>query len=448
LILVPTVWSLLRSKTSFLFGVTRGAGAIAQTIAARFLVAGINVSTGIISARVLGSNGRGEMSAMLVWPALLAYLLTLGLPAAIRYWIRREPERRAEFFTVSVITAALASLLAVAVGVLFIPLWLHNYSADVVHGAQVLMAFSPEVMLGLIFTAMLETIGEFNTANVMRYATVVLTLAGLAVLALGHWMTPFTGALAYTGAPVVIAFCIAWILRSHFQMRFFDPRPAMRVLASYGFRAYGIDLLNTIAQQVDQVLVIAFLSASEVGIYVVALNASRVINILHTAVVSVVFPTAAGRDKDRVVEMVERSARVSTSIALAFAIALIAVLPLILPLFYSGAFAPAVPVAQLLTVEAVLTGLVSVLAQAFMALDRPGVITVLQAFGLAAVLPLMLVLLPHFGLIGAAYALLISTTFRFVLIVVSFPAVLKMSLPNLLPNREDVRLIRGALQRR
>jgi hypothetical protein len=60
----------------------------------------------------------------------------------------------------------------------------------------------------------------------------------------------------------------------------------------------------------------------------------------------------------------------------------------------------------------------------------------------------MLMLLPHFGLIGAAYALLLSTTFRFALIVASFPIVLKMPLPNLLPNREDVRLVRHALQSR
>ena len=161
-------WQQLRERSRILFGKTRGAGAIAQTIFARLLIAGVNVCTGIISARVLGTSGRGEMSAMLVWPGLLAYLLTLGLPSAIRYWIRREPERRSEFFTVSVIGAGVASLIAIAIGLFFIPLWLRNYSADVVHGAQILMIFSPEVMLGLIFTAMLETLGEFNTANFSR----------------------------------------------------------------------------------------------------------------------------------------------------------------------------------------------------------------------------------------------------------------------------------------
>jgi O-antigen/teichoic acid export membrane protein len=319
---------------------------------------------------------------------------------------------------------------------------------DIVRAAQVIMFFSPEIMLGLITTAMLETLGEFHIANVARYATVLLTLLGLALLALSWRMTPFTGALVYTGAPVVIAFWTAWQLREHIRLRFFDPRPALRVLASYGFRSYGIDLLNTISSQIDQVLVIAFLNASDVGIYVVALNASRVINILHTAVVTVVFPEASGLDKATVVGMVERSARVSSCVALAFAAALALALPILLPLFYGDAFSRGIAVGQVLTLEAVISGLISVLAQAFMALGRPGIVTILQALGLAVVVPLMFLLLPHFGLIGAAYALLLSTMVRLAIMVGFYPAILKVPFPRLIPTLDDLSHLRGALAHR
>jgi O-antigen/teichoic acid export membrane protein len=440
-----TSWKRVLSKGRVLLGSPRGAGAIAQTAATRFLVAGINVCTGIISARVLGSVGRGEMSAMLVWPGLLAYLLTLGLPAAIRYWIRREPNRRSELFTVSVLGATIASIAAIGIGVTFIPVWLKSYPTTVVHAAQVLMIFSPEVMLGLIFSAMLETLGQFRAANTTRYATAFLTLAALIALAISHQMNPFTGALAYTCAPVVIALVIAWRLRSHFVIRPFDPRPAIRLLGSYGARSYGADLLNTILTQVDQVLVIAFLSASDVGIYVVALNASRVVNIMHSAVVTVVFPTAAGRQQQDVVSMVERSARVSMAISLAFAAAFAITLPLLLPAFYGPAFVRGVAVAQILTLEAVLNGLVYVLAQAFMALDRPGIVTILQGIGLAVVLPLMFYLLPRYGLVGAAIALLSSTICRLLLVVAAYPIVLRERIPQLAFEREDFRQLRSAL---
>lgn len=430
-----------------LFGATRGAGAIAQTIVARFMIAAMNVVTGIISARTLSAGGRGEMSAMIVWPTLLAYLLTLGLPTAIRYWIRRDPSRRAEFFTVAVVGAACASIAGIGIGVAFLPVWLHGYGPDVVHGAQILMATSPEIMLGLIFTAMLETLGQFRVANATRYATVLLTLAALAALAVTRTITPFTGALAYNGAPVAVAFWIAWNLRSHFCLRAFDPRPAIRLLTSYGLRSYGIDVLNTIASQVDQVLVIAFLNATDVGIYVVALNASRLINIVHTAVVTVVLPTAAGLDAEVVIPMVERSARVSTLVACSFGGCLALILPVAIPLLYGKAFANGVVVAQILCGEAVLSGLASVLAQSFMAIGRPGVVTVMQGVGLAVAVPMMWLLLPQFGLVGAALALLVSTAVRLILIAGSFPLALRLPLPRLMPVADDFRSLRRALAR-
>lgn len=426
---------------------SRGVGAVTLTLLARVLSTGGNFLTGVVSARALGTGGRGDMSAMLVWPTLLAYLLTFGIPSAIRYWVRREPERQSEFFTVSFVAATAASLIAIGAGVLLIPHWLHGYSTDVVRGAQILMAFSPEVMLALLLTAMLETLGQFNTANAARYLTVTLQLVTLVALVALHRLNPFTAALSYTSGPVLLAFWMLWHLRAHFVLRMFDPRPAVKLLMSYGIRSYGIDILNTISTQVDQVLVISFLSASDVGIYVVALNVSRVVNILHQAVIVVVFPTASGRGQDAVIELVGRSARVSSVVAVLFGAAFAAVLPLVLPLFYGGAFAPAIPVSQLLILEAVIGGLTSVLGQTFMALGRPGIVTGVQALGLATVLPLMVVLLPRFGLMGAALALVLSTTLRLACVLWSYPVLLGAGLPALLPTREDVRQLQRALAR-
>jgi O-antigen/teichoic acid export membrane protein len=440
--------SAVAATNRLLFATRRGAGAVAQTVVARFAIAALSLATGVLTARVLGASGRGEQSAMTVWPSLLAYLLTLGLPGAIRYWIRKAPERRSEFFTVSVVAAAFTSLLACAAGVLFVPFWLHGYSIDVIRAAQFLMIFAPEVMVGLIFTAMLETLGEFNVANASRYITAIATLVALVALAVTHRMTPFSAAVVYTAAPVLVAIWVGWRLRSHFTLRPFDPRPAIRVLGSYGLRSYGIDLLSTISAQVDQVLVIGLLSAADVGIYVVALNASRVITILHGAVASVVVPSASGLETQAVTEMVGRSARISNAIALIFGALLAIALPLILPLFYGHAFDRAIPVAQLLTLEAVISGLASVLSQAFMALNKPGVVTILQGLGLAAILPLMLILLPTYGLVGAAIALLVSTAFRLALIIGSYALILRVRVPGIIPTADDVRRLRTALAER
>jgi O-antigen/teichoic acid export membrane protein len=419
-----------------------GVAAIAQTIATRFLLAAMNLLMGVLTARTLGPAGRGEQSAMTLWPALLPYVLTLGMPAAIRYCMRREPDRRREFYTVAIAVAVIMSAVAFGVGILLLPISLRTYSPQIVHAAQLLMLFAPEVMISLVFTAMLETLGDFSIANVTRYVPVALTLAALAVMAVTHTMTPIASAVAYLAPPVLTAVWIGWRLREFFAPQLFDPRPSLRVLGSYGVRSYGIDVLTTLSQQIDQVLVIGILSAKSMGVYVVALSASRVLQILHSGVVTVLFPSASGLEPDRVLAMVGRAARVSSIIAVPAAIALAATIPVLIRLFYGVSFAEAIPIAQVLTLEALIGGLVSVLAQTFMALGRPGIVTILQALGLSVALPCMLVLMPRLGLMGAAVSLLISTCARLVFLLIAFPKILHVRLPNLIPNADDVASLR------
>jgi len=88
-----------------------------------------------------------------------------------------------------------------------------------------------------------------------------------------------------------------------------------------------------------------------------------------------------------------------------------------------------------------------VLAQAFMALGRPGTVTLLQAVGLGLSVPLMLLLIPRFGIAGAAVSLLISTCARFAFLYASFPVILKMVPPSLRPQREDFEVLRGVFRR-
>ena len=96
----------------------------------------------------------------------------------------------------------------------------------------------------------------------------------------------------------------------------------------------------------------------------------------------------------------------------------------------------------------ILAGATQVMSQAFMALSRPGVITALQAIGLLLTVPLMLVLVPRFGIEGAALSLLLSTCARFAFVLASFSRFLSLPRPGLLPRRADLAFIHDAVFRR
>ena len=65
--------------------------------------------------------------------------------------------------------------------------------------------------------------------------------------------------------------------------------------------SYYVDMLGAFSQYLDQLLVVLFLAPASLGIYAVAVSASRILNVIPTSVSTVLFPTvlAAIRLPDR-----------------------------------------------------------------------------------------------------------------------------------------------------
>jgi O-antigen/teichoic acid export membrane protein len=216
---------------------------------------------------------------------------------------------------------------------------------------------------------------------------------------------------------------------------------ACRTLLSYGIRSWGIDLLGTLGGQVDQVLVVRLLAPADMGFYVVMLSLSRMLGIIQTSVVTVLFPRAAALSTDEVIALTGRATRVSASVTALGGVVVALVGPWLLRLLYGKEYMHSVGTFRVLLLEMTLSGSGFLLAQAFMALGRPGLVTILQALGLALSVPTMLWLIPKWGVLGAATALMVSTLARVMFIYVSFRLFLKTQPPDLIPKFEDIRVL-------
>src|ERR1700674_5373852 len=77
--------------------------AVAQSVGTKFLTIGLNAATGIISARALLPAGRGELAIMVLWPVFLASALTLGIPSALTFQLRRNPSKQSELLGAAIL---------------------------------------------------------------------------------------------------------------------------------------------------------------------------------------------------------------------------------------------------------------------------------------------------------------------------------------------------------
>ena len=427
---------------------TSGVKAIGHSIVSKIGILGINAATGIITARALQPTGRGELAAMIIWSLFLASSTTLGVPSSLVYHLRRRPDLRREFTSTSLVMAFCLGTVATLAGAIFLPAWLHQYSPSLIRSARWFLLFTPICSMTLAGRAILEATDKFSMSNVVQTFTPLATLVALISFSLMHHLTPYTAGIAYVFASIPTFMLLLFRLNLQWMRPRYFRLEVGKLLLSYGIRSYGIDLLGTLALQVDQVLVVNLLSPSAMGSYIVVLSLSRMLNLFQNSVVMVLFPKSAGKSSGDILGLTEQSARLSTSITAVCGLAVCVLGPFLLRLLYGREYVGAVNSLRVLVTEVTLSGLVFVLAQAFMASGRPGIVTFLQAIGLSLSLPVMYWLVPKWGVFGAAVALLISTTARLILILFAFPIVLKTRFPNLLPRISDFEMVTGTFLNR
>lgn len=88
---------------------------IMRTSFNNFFVLIVTTLTSILTARMLGVEGKGELAAVLFWPTLIGSVLSFGLPTSLIYNIKKKTGTTEELLTLSLWIQLPASLLAGAV---------------------------------------------------------------------------------------------------------------------------------------------------------------------------------------------------------------------------------------------------------------------------------------------------------------------------------------------
>ena len=437
----------MRERLKWLAKGETGASAVAQTIVAKGGMLFVNLLTGVVVARTLLAHGRGEMAAIALWPTLFGNFFGLGINLAVIYNIKKDPGHQRNYFSTALVAMTLLGGVAAIVGAIVLPHTLAKYPPDVIRSAQWLMVFSVQVLVQYMLQATLEARGRFDLSNQLRYVPLLLTLAGLVALAALHGLTPLRAVLCYNLPAAVLTLATLFALRDYFPLRLERWRVDLKTLLSFGLRSYGNDLVNTFSWQIEQGLIVALLSPENLGYFAVATNVSRMLGVVHSSFVIVVMPKAAGiADKDEVVELAARAARISSSITGIVAIALAATIPFVMPLAYGHSFGRAVIVAQLLMLDVLMQGIVAVLSQAFVALGRPASTTIFQIAGIAISAPMLLFLVPRYGVVGAAIAFVIASSIRLTCAIASYPLLLHHRIPRLVLTSTDIAFVRRRLR--
>ncbi|MDP8909495.1 MAG: oligosaccharide flippase family protein [Chloroflexota bacterium] len=360
-----------------------------------------NLLTGIIIARTLGADGRGELAAILAFTQVATWIFAMGCSHAASFHLARHPEQGGRVIGTWLLLLAPFAVLGLAASIAVVPIALGAQREYVVIAGQL---FATTLVLALVLELLQGVIlgdHRFLLWNYLRFAQP----AGVAVL---YVVLLVLDALTVTSALVANAVMLVlvlgvgggWALRRHGR-----PRADLRFARTtfwYGFRVHGSTVAGTVNARLDLAIIPAFLGAAGVGLYSVATNIAAIVGTLAGSVVALVLPAAARRAEQGAATVVA-SMYVALAIGLAGALVIGVLAQPTLRLLYGAEFEAAAGPLRVLLVGYVLLQPGLVLSQGLNAVNRPFAGSLPHVAGAVVTVVGLLLFLAGGGIMAAAW---------------------------------------------
>lgn len=380
----------------------------------------VRLATTLLLIAVLDPAARGLQSLLILLPTLTAVLTMLGIGTATPVVMYRGADDERLLGTLM----GLGLIVVCVVGIILVPLmpFLAHYLSDphqyVVSTAEVAVGFLffPPTLLGDYLRSFLSARRDLRAVAINQgiQAMSQLVLALVLVLGLGAgpigavWATVLSGWVGLVAA--------AFAVRSHGSLWPRFDRDVLHPLLSLGLRGHAGNIVQTFNYRLDALLVQGYLGQAAVGLYQTGVTLAEMVWYLPNAVSVALMPEIAATAKT---DVTPRVARHTFALTLLAALGLIGVawpvLTFIRPA-YRGAF---VPLCILLIGVAALS-VHKVISSDLLGRGLPKYPLYTSSLALVVTIVADIVLIPRWGIIGAAWASTLAYTLQTLVLLVLY----------------------------
>lgn len=403
----------------------------------------------IIVARTLGPAGKGALSLVTYVPSVLFAVSNFGLYFSNSYFWGRKNESIHKLVTNSVIFSIFISIITAILFIGLYPTFQHVFFEGIdprlMFFALIAVPFLQVDTTFDNFLLMREKVRFYNWVSLLKIGLqivlVIVLLVGLhrgIYAALAAWIFAQVFSIVLTAARVFIDEKI------HYD---FDLRLLFRTIV-FGLKGYIGNMIYFLNKRLDLVLVAAFLSLHDVGIYSVALALGEVLFQLPTAVTSMLFPRVSVSTDEESNDFTPRIFRNTLLLMIIVGIVTVVVAAPFVSLFFGEQYNGAIVPLYIVVPGIVLVGATSVLGNDLAGRGKLVVHSTIAGCALVLNLVLNSILIPAFGLNGAAFGSTISFSLISIFTVMLFKAITKTRYRNLLlPRRGDFKYYGVFLQK-
>ena len=386
------------------------------TILTRFGLAVLIFATDIVLARLLGPAAKGRFALVLLYSQLAALVVGWGMDQALAVIAARDPQSARRGFANAVVwTLVVGGFAVVLSGWLYglptttrpqgpLASLIPNLSAaQFVYSA---LALPGELFFAIGLYALLgrRRVVAYSVIRVLRRAILVVLVVATAAIAR---LSLDAALMLNLIALLATAAAICWVA---FQDGTFSLRPSTPLLEEelrFGTRAIVGTVAERLQFRADAFLVNAIVGVQATGIYSVTSGLAETLWYVPNALGVVMFSRAVDpkADASRIASLLTRT---TIAVALVTAVPAFILGPRLVRFVYGSQFTDAGVALRLILPGVVAYSVVAILSRYIVGQGRPGVGTLVLLMGLAGNIVFNLVLIPRYGILGAAAASSIS----------------------------------------
>ncbi|MGD7033799.1 flippase [Methylotuvimicrobium buryatense] len=393
---------------------------IGATFFRQIIAALLNLMTVVFIARVYGPEGNGAFAIALLLPSLLVSFLNLGVASANVYYLGSQQLTVRQCISANLRIFAVLSLLGLVVGSFMIYrknealfpgidpfiLWL----ALAVFPIALLNSYLLSVFQGL------QRFGPYNLLGIIQPAVLLFLVGGLIVS--GNRFISLLMAAQVVSQVVVLIFTAFW-LGPLVEKRVTDDLPGsvIRKTIRYGWKAHLSNILAFVNYKADVFLANFFLGPGAVGIYVIAVALAEKLWLISQAVSTVLLPklTELSSNEDRRIKLTPFITRWVLLATLTGAIGVAILADWLIRTFFGADYVKALIPLWVLLPGIVMTSASRILANDIAARGRPELNMYTSIFVVIINIIGNLLLIPPYGLFGAALATTLAYTVNLML---------------------------------
>lgn len=410
-----------------------------STIITQFVVLFISIASSIVTARFLGPEGRGQLSLILLIPTLAISIGRMGIGHAVNYYASRIPAPN--LIINSIVLAICLSLIIVTVTVPFVYSFKDLFFQGIDGTILVFISLlTPIYLFNNLFSSLMQGLYKIFVCNFLNIVQVIITF--LCLISLLYFVrTGLNGAVIAYVTPIVIVVIIPLI----YFFRSYDFNIAMlkldliKKILRYGTKSHIGNVLKDLSYRGDILIISYYLSPSSVGHYVVAVTIAELIWRIPDAIGSVLLPRISSMNAVDAKLFTPKACRIVIAPIYLVCFAILFFSRGIVYLMFGHQYEPSINVLMLLTPGIVMLAIWKILANDLIGQGYAALYSITSGLALMTMISLDFLLIPKYGINGAAIASTLSYAIATISIVVIYLRISKNSFGSIIiPSKSDM----------